>query len=146
MSTLHGSSLPGALEGMPFHNDNFMLSFNAIANDDGDLPYIGAVVTLNITADMTCMVADSDETDWILGVCQTSGQLQAAIDVICRGVLTVLADGAVTAGHGLKTATATVNGHVVDTGSTAAEGYTGRMIALQACGAGVGNQILAILF
>lgn len=98
MSTfLHGSSIPGALEGAPLHNDSFLLSFNSVADTNGVAVYVGALVTLATTAGFTCVIGTS-QAKFILGVAQTSGQLQSAIDVICRGEVTVTADTAVTAG------------------------------------------------
>jgi hypothetical protein len=98
MSLLHGSSIPGTLEGAPFHDDNFMLSFNSQANDNGTLVYVGAVVTIAEDADFTIEVTNATNADYVLGVAQTSGQLSSAIDVICRGVVTATVDENVTAG------------------------------------------------
>jgi hypothetical protein len=121
----HGSSLPGTLEGAPFHNDSFLLSFNAIANVNGTAIYIGALVTLATTADFTCEVVAATVTGgFLLGIAQTSGQLNAAIDVICRGEVTVLCDATVTAGQYLDVS-ATTDGYVAPIAGPT------RLIALQ---------------
>jgi hypothetical protein len=142
---LHGSSIPGALEGAPFHNDSFMLTFNAEANASGTLVYIGAVLTLAVDADFTCKVTLLG-TEFVLGVAQTSGQLSSAIDVICRGIVTVTCDVAVTAGDLLfPSATALHNGYVNKTGVQAT--MPSRMIALQTVnGAGTPAPIQVLLF
>jgi len=129
MAFLHGSSIPGALEGGPFHNDSFLLSFNSVANTNLVAVYVGALVTVNGTADFTVNVTSSN-TDFILGVAQTSGQLQAAIDVICRGEVTVVCGLSVVAGYFLMpSAVAGQDGMVVP---TAGPGTTvSRLMALQ---------------
>ena len=71
MSLPHGSFIPGTLEGAPFHNDNFQLSFNGIANATPTLVFIGAVVTLASSAGFTVQVTSLD-TDFVLGVAMTS--------------------------------------------------------------------------
>jgi hypothetical protein len=93
----HGSGLPGTLEGAPFHNDSFLLSFLGTANVNGVAVYVGALVTLSGSADFTCKVTFAN-AEFMLGVAQTSGQLQSTIDVICRGEVTVIVNAAVTAG------------------------------------------------
>jgi hypothetical protein len=126
---LHGSSLPGALEGGPFHNDSFLLSFLATTDKNGVAVYIGSLVTLSGSADFTCKPTSAN-TDFMLGVAQTSGQLQAAIDVICRGEVTVIVHDTVTAGMFLMPdAAGGQDGHAV---TTAGPGTTvSRLIALQ---------------
>lgn len=122
---LHGSSLPGALEGGPFHNDSFLLSFLATTNG-GVAVYIGSLVTLNTGADFTCMPTAAN-ADFMLGVAQTSGQLQAAIDVICRGEVTVIVNVHATPGMFLfPSAVAGHQGQAVSSGGTVT-----RLISLQ---------------
>jgi hypothetical protein len=108
MSALHGSSIPGALEGAPFHNDSFLLTFNSVADSNGVAVFVGAIVTLSNTAGFTCVIGVT-QAKFILGVAQTSGQLQAAIDVICRGEVTITVDNSVTAGDFVDVST--TSGH-----------------------------------
>lgn len=122
---LHGSSLPGALEGAPFHNDSFLLSFNAEADTNGVNVYVGALVTLATDADFTCVISVVADT-FILGVAQTSGQLQSAIDVICRGEVTVVTDDSITAGDKL-----TFSSDAGHDGMVALTANASRMVALQ---------------
>jgi hypothetical protein len=106
MSLPHGSFIPGTLEGAPFHNDNFQLSFNTEANATPTLVFVGAAVTLATDAGFTVKVTHAD-TDFLLGVAMTSGQLSAAVDVICRGWVQVYTDSNVTAGDLLYSSNST---------------------------------------
>jgi hypothetical protein len=126
MSLLHGSSLPGALEGAPFHNDSFLLSFNTVADTNGVAVYVGAIVTLSNTAALTCVIGVT-QAKFILGVASTSGQLQSAIDVMCRGEITITVDNSVTAGDFVDVST--TSGH--DGYGSSVTTTPTRMVALQ---------------
>jgi len=126
MSLLHGSSIPGALEGAPFHNDDFMLTFYGVADTNGVSVYVGAIVTVSATAGFTCVIGTT-QAKFILGVAQTSGQLQQAIDVIVRGEVTVTVDNSVTAGDFLDVST--TSGH--DGYASSVTTTVTRMVALQ---------------
>ena len=130
MSTfLHGSSIPGALEGAPLHNDSFLLTFYGTADGNGVSVYVGALVTVSSSAGFTCVIPYV-QGGFILGVAQTSGQLQQAIDVICRGEVTVVTDAAVTAGMFLDcSATSGDDGMVAPTASSGTT--ASRLVALQ---------------
>jgi len=136
MSLPHGSSIPGTLEGAPFHNDDFMLSFNSVANTNGVGVYIGALITLSGSADFTCMVTAQTQGLFILGVAQTSGQLQSAINIIVRGEITVTTDASVTAGMYLDASTTSGDDGMVapspQSGGAGPYGVTPtRLVALQ---------------
>jgi len=142
MSLAHGSFIPGTLEGAPFHNDNFQLSFNTEANAVGTLVFVGALVTLAVDAGFTVKVTHLI-ADFPLGVAQTSGQLSAAVDVICRGWVQIYTDGDITAGD-LLYPSGTTDGMVDDdsTGATAT-----RMIALETVnGSGTPALINVLIF
>jgi hypothetical protein len=131
MSTfLHGSSIPGALEGAPLHNDSFLLTFYGVANANGVAVYVGSLVTLSASAGFTCTPTAQTQALFILGVAQTSGQLQQAIDVICRGEVTVVTDASVTAGMFLDASTTSGDDGMV--APSASSGVTAtRLVALQ---------------
>jgi hypothetical protein len=139
---LHGSSIPGLLEGAPFHNDSFLLTFNSEANTNGIGVYVGALVGLATDNDLTCVCKAQTQGAFILGVAQTSGQLQAAIDVICRGEVSVVVDATVTAGHYLDASTTATHDGMVAGSSSAT-----RLISLQAATVtSTPVTILALLF
>ncbi len=140
---LHGSSIPGLLEGAPFHNDSFLLTFNSEANANGIGVYIGALVTLATDNDLTCKVTSANAA-FPLGVAQTSGQLQSAIDVICRGEVTVVVDTTVTAGQMLMASATAGHDGMVSVGTSS---VPNRLIALQAATVtSTPQSILALLF
>jgi hypothetical protein len=147
---LHGSSIPGLLEGAPFHNDSFLLTFNSEANASGTNVYVGAIVTLATDNDFTCVVpvaGEGAELKFILGVAQTSGQLQSAIDVICRGEVTVICDTTVTPGQFLDTSDTTGHDGMVAVADTATGQLNARLIALQGCTVtSTPQSIVALLF
>jgi len=130
MSTLHGSSIPGALEGGPFHNDSFFDTFYGVANANGVAVYVGALVTLSSSAGFTCTPTAQTQAGFLLGIAQTSGQLAQAIDVIIRGEVTVITDATVTAGQYLDASTTSGDDGMV--APSASSGTTAtRLIALQ---------------
>jgi len=139
MALPHGSQLPQVFEGAPFHSDSFMVSFNIEADTNGVFPYAGALVTISGSADETCVISVVNDA-FILGVCEESGILQGQINVILRGVVTVVSDGTagVTAGNYL-TFSDTVDGQVEVTASP------GRMIALTTVAATAGLPVLALI-
>ena len=148
MSTiLHGSSIPGALEGAPFHNDSFMLSFYGVANTNGVAVYVGSLVTLSSSAGFTCMPTAQSQALFILGVAQTSGQLQQAIDVICRGEVTVVTDASVTAGQFLDASTTSGDDGMVAPSASSGTVAT-RLVALQTVVGTMGAPVplVALLF
>jgi hypothetical protein len=118
-----------------------MVSFNTEATTNV-FPYAGALVTLALDADETCKLTLTN-TAFILGVCEESGILQAQINVIIRGVLTVTVDSAVAAGDYLSFSTSVLGDAGLHGGATGSTTAT-RLIAIQATtGAG---PVLALLF
>jgi hypothetical protein len=131
-----GSSVPGLLEGTPFHNDNQILSFKA----SGTIS-IGQVLSLQ-SAYTVQAAPTSSAGALVIGVALTSGTLYATISVICRGLVDVISDGAITAGHSLNVSTTTA-GRVVD-GGVVSGVATIRLVAISAA-TGAGQVIQALL-
>ena len=131
-------------EGAPFHSDAFMISFNVEADTNGVFPYAGALVTLATDADETCKIAVSG-TAFILGVCEESGILQAQINVIIRGLMTVTTDSDVT--PGLYLTFSSTSGHDGMVSLTGSSGTTvSRLIAIQSAnGSSTPAPVLALL-
>ena len=75
---------------------------------------------------------------------QTSGQLQQAIDIICRGEVTVVTDGTVTAGDYLDASTTSGDDGMVASVTTTPT----RLIALQSVVGTMGSPVplVALLF
>lgn len=132
-----GSSVPGLLEGTPFHNDNQILSFKA----SGTIS-IGQVVSLQ-SAYTVQAAPTSTAGAAVIGVALTSGTLYATISVVCRGVVDVISDGAITAGHTLNVSGSTA-GRVVDSTAAPTGVSTPRLTALSAA-SGAGQVIQALL-
>jgi len=144
-----GSSIPPLYEGTPLRADSWILTFTPVGSIS-----VGNVVTLT-SGTSQGVQATTANTQFLLGVALNTGGLAGGaqnlygsqgptpIAVICRGMVDVVADGAVNAGDFLVPSTTTGQVHDIGTNSVSNTGLV-RCIALTG-GSGAGAIVQALI-